>query len=417
MLLCCVIFCVVTAPAFDSAYELNQKGVMALEAGRFDEAVGYLAEALRGQGDNEVIKSNLIAAYNNAALSYDKKGDFNKARSFMQQAYELAPDAKNVRQNFAFLLTNESFRRYNENRNSDIEGLLMDSLFYDGSLAQTHMLLGQVFYDRDDYRLAREQWEKALQLDPALPDAKKKMEKLDREMADESGRFDQRNYHFKVRYEGAELWTASREILDMLENAYAETGRKFGVYPDQPLTVVIYTQEKFQSITGAEEWFAGTYDGKIRLRRSDAEGNKERLKRIVFHEYMHAFVHFLGGNGVPVWLNEGIAQCYEDMPQKPVMTEGEKRLLKERLASGAPELAAIDRMFLSRDSAADVRFAYVYAKSFVGYLIDSGWDYNIKNLLDEFKKGSSADDAFNRVYFRSVDMMHGEWRRTGFSVI
>ena len=409
---CCMVCSVVIAAALDSAFELNQKGVTALQAGRYDDAVDYLDGAFRSQSDNEVVKKNLAAAYNNAALDHGKKGNFDKARGLMQKACQLCPQEKNLRKNFAFLLTNEGFKRYNEKKNNDIEWILRESLQYDDSLAETHVLLGQMYYDRDDYRQTQEEWNKALQLDPKLSDVKKKLEKLDREMKDDYRSFDQRNYHFKVRYEGTELWTVSRDVLDTLESAYVEAGRKFGVYPDQPLTVIIYTQEKFQSVTGAGEWFAGVYDGKIRLRRSDAEGDKQRLRQIVFHEYMHAFVHYLSGNNVPVWLNEGVAQCYENMPQKPALTDGEKRFLKERLMNGEPDLVTIDRMFLSRDSEADVRFAYVYAKAFVGYLVDKGWDYNIKNLLDELKKGSTANEAFNKVLFRSIDMMNSDWRRT-----
>ncbi len=400
---------------FNSVFELNQKGVQALEAGRYEEAVNYLSEADR-EGDNTTVRRNLSAAYNKAAFYHGERGDFDKARDYMQKACALFPGEKQLRTNYAHVLTNEGFRRYNAKRTGDIEWLLRESLQYDDTVAGTHILLGQLYYDRDEYRHAKAEWQKAAQLDPGQDDVKRKLEKLGREMADENQRFDQTNYHFKVRYEGTDMWTASRDVLGLLESAYVEAGRKFGVFPDQPLTVIIYTQEKFRSVTGADEWSAGLYDGKIRLRRGDVEGDKPRLKQIVYHEYMHAFVHYLAGNNVPVWLNEGIAQCYENMPAKAALTGAEKRLLGERLSGGALGLDAVEPMFRSRYSRAEVSFAYAYAKAFVCYLIDRGWDYSIRNLLEECKKGTAVNDAFNRVYFRSLDMMHDDWKRTGLSL-
>jgi tetratricopeptide (TPR) repeat protein len=404
---CLLLFCLVTASA--SSIDDNRKGVEALQAGRFDEAINCLSDAYRDAGNNEVIKNNLAVAYNNAALDYNKKGDFDKARVLMQKAYDLDPRSAKVKRNYAFLLTNESIRRYNEKKVQDVVGLLTDALTYDDSLAETHVLLGQVYYDRDEYAGAQQHWEKALRLNPSLAALQQKLDKLNKELAGDYKLRDQEKYHFKVRYEGVEMWTASRDVLDMLEDAYNNSGRLFGVYPDQPLTVIIYTQEQFQTISGKPDWFAGLYDGKIRLRRSDVEGDKKLLRQIVYHEYMHAFVHYVAGSTVPPWLNEGIAQCYETMPDKPALDPFDKQFLKQRLANDAPAMGQIDQMFLSRDSQDDVRFAYAYSKAFVNYLIEKGWDYNIKNLLDELGKGSSADDAFNKIFFRNVQQMRDDW--------
>jgi hypothetical protein len=174
--------------------------------------------------------------------------------------------------------------------------------------------------------------------------------------------------------------------------------------------VIIYTQERFTAVSGMPDWYAGVYDGKIRIRRSDVEGDQKRLKQILCHEYLHALVHYLTGGNVPVWLNEGIAQSYETLPDKPALSAGEKSAIARRLNNGLPDTAAIEKDFVARNSQADVQFAYVYAKAFVSYLIERGWDYNLKRLLEELKGGASADDAFRAIYFRTIEQMRNDWQ-------
>lgn len=397
--------------AAGAGFESNRQGVAALDAGRYDEAIEYLSMAYRDMPQNEAIRNNLAVAYNNAALEHGKKGDFDRARDLMRKACELEPNAKNVKRNIALLLTNESIRRYGAKSGDDVVGLLTESLTYDDALAQTRVLLGQVYYDRDDYVAAKEHWEKALHIDSSLADVQKKLDKLNNELKDDYRLREQYQAHFKVRYEGDVAWAASRDVLDILENACNEAGRKFMVFPNEPLTVIIYSQQRFQSVSGTPDWIAGVYDGKIRIRQSDVDGDKKRLQQILFHEYMHALIHSLAGNKIPVWLNEGIAQCYEVMPDPPALAAPEKELLAQRLAGGVPDLSTIDRFFASQNSEADVQFAYAFSKAFVGYVIRKGWDYNLKNVLDELGKGASVEDAFTKIYFRNVEQMRDDWLR------
>ncbi|MHB9154184.1 MAG: tetratricopeptide repeat protein [Endomicrobiales bacterium] len=398
-----------TAAAAAPGFENNLYGVEALKAKKYDEAVSYLAAASREAPGNEVIKNNLVTACNAAALAYDRKGEYYKARDLMEKACLLAPDSPRIKKNFAILLVNEGFRRYNRKKNEDVIGPLKESFAYDDSLAQARALLGQAYYERDDYINAKEHWEKALSLDPALADFRKKLDKLNKELASDNALREQYHYQFKVRYDRDVAWRASREVLDMLQDAYLEAGRKLTLYPQEPLTVIIYTQEQFQSVSGMPDWFAGAYDGKIRLRQSDVEGDKQRLRQIIYHEYMHALVHYVAGNSVPVWLNEGIAQCYENMPAKAALDPAEKNLLKEKLAEGIPGLDRVEQAFAARGSETDVRLAYLYSKAFAAYIIDKGWDSSLKNLLEELKAGVSVDNAFSKIYFRQPAQMRDDW--------
>ncbi len=403
-----LLFCV--SAAYCSAVEDNSQGVAAMNAGRFDEAVQYLSAAHTEAPDDANIKNNLVIAYNNAAMDYNNKGNFDTAYHYIKKALELDPQAGPIKKNLAGILTNEAYRRYNANNGQEVIPLLKESIENNDSLAEARSLLGQAYYDNDDYPNAQEQWQRALALDPSKTVVQQKLDKLNREMETNGKLHDAGRYHFKVRYEGFEMWSASQEVLDMLEDAYNNVGWKLGTFPNEPVTVIIYTQEEFQTVLGQPDWFAGAYDGKIRLRKCDAEGDKRRLRQLVYHEYMHAYIRYVVGNNIPTWLNEGLAQCYENMPDKAEISYGEKKTVKDRLAvGGVPPMDAVDKMFHSTTSQADVNFAYAFSKIFVAYLIDKGWDINIKNMLDELHNGSNLNDAFEKIFCRSLDQMRSDW--------
>lgn len=61
--------------------------------GLWDEAVFRWEKALQSQPDS-------AALHNNLAIAYEKKGDLNRAEGEYRKAMELAPDNKQIQQNF-----------------------------------------------------------------------------------------------------------------------------------------------------------------------------------------------------------------------------------------------------------------------------------------------------------------------------
>lgn len=406
---CCVI-AGAAALAFGSAQSSNNQGIQALQAERYEEAIQLFTMAQHEAPDNRVIRENLLAAYNNAALALEKKGNFAAARRYMKQACAIDPQNSRIRNNYAALLVSQSFKLYHDKDSRSAIPLLEESLKYDDASVEAHALLAQTYYDADDYAQARRQWEKVLMLEPGRPGVREALDKLAAEVAAGGNLQDVSKLHFKVRYEGNGLWTASQRILNILEDAWNNAGWKLGVFPREPLTVIVYGQQEFNMVTGKPDWFAGIYDGKIRLRQVDVEGNEDRLRQIVYHEYMHAYVHYIAGVNVPVWLHEGIAQCYENMPARPVLRPAEKRLLEERLMRGMPTPDEVDGMIGSTTSQADVHFGYIYAKAFTDYLIRKGFDVTMRQLLEQLGRGDSLNDACARTFSRSLEQMSLDWQ-------
>lgn len=399
----------IAALAFGSAQTYNNQGVQALQAGRYEEAIQLFTAARQESPDSIVIRENLLAAYNNAALALEQKGNFATARKYLKQGCAVDPQNARIKKNYAALLVGESIKRYHAKDGRGAIPLLEESLKFDDASVDAHALLAQTYYDADDYAGARREWEKTLALEPGRPGVRAALDKLAAEVAAGGNLQDVSKLHFKVRYEGNGLWTASQRILNILEDAWNNAGWKIGVFPREPLTVIVYGQQEFSTVSGKPDWFAGIYDGKIRLRRVDVEGDEARLRQIVYHEYMHAYVHYIAGVNVPMWLHEGIAQCYEAMPARSVLNAAEKKLLKDRLARGMPRLGDVDGMIGSTTDRADVQFGYLYAKAFVDYLIRKGFDVTIRQLLEQLGQGYSFDEACARAFSRSAEQMVRDW--------
>jgi hypothetical protein len=84
-----------------------------------------------------------------------------------------------------------------------------------------------------------------------------------------------------------------------------------GTFPNEPIAVVLYTQEQFVDITRSPSWAAAAFDGRIRVPMRGALQNPAELDRILCHELTHAFVLSVAPRSVPQWLNEGLALLFE----------------------------------------------------------------------------------------------------------
>lgn len=138
--------------------------------------------------------------------------------------------------------------------------------------------------------------------------------------------------YFAVSFDGTrvELMNNVHEVLADLDTYYAEYGDLFGQRPVEngrpKIRVVFYRRAAFAEVTGLGDWAGGVFDGTIRVPVESLGDERERLRAVLRHELMHAFIHHISGGNAPAWLNEGLAQWIE----RP----GEGRALDVALARG-----------------------------------------------------------------------------------
>ena len=120
--------------------------------------------------------------------------------------------------------------------------------------------------------------------------------------------------YFEVAYDPDrdDLLYRVHEVMDLLDRAYVEMTEWFLVDPvrenGRKIRVTFYDSEEFDRVTGLGDWAGGVFDGTIRLAVDQLQHEEERWSRVARHELVHAFVRELGGDKVPGWLNEGLAQ-------------------------------------------------------------------------------------------------------------
>ncbi len=292
----------------------------------------------------------------------------------------LAADPKNAR-----LHLGAGMAAALERRDADARDEFERALTLDPKLAQARALLGQIQYRIGDRGLAIRTYETLLAMAPEDRDARATLERWQRE-ADLHDRMQQAvGSHFTVSFEGPAEAELAAEALEMLDRAYWRIGQLLGSYPAEPIGVVLYTGEQFRDITRAPSWAAGAYDGVIRVPMRGALDQREELDRVLSHEFTHALIRTLASRGVPAWLNEGLATALET---------GNLGWAEKQAAAQPPvPLRALQSGF-GRFSGAQAQLAYATSALAARRLLEEAGGFAVANLLRDLGDGVTFETAF-----------------------
>jgi tetratricopeptide (TPR) repeat protein len=203
--------------------------------------------------------------------------------------------------------------------------------------------------------------------------------------------------HFTALFEAADDESLARAVLERLEAAYTRVGNTLGVYPSQPITVVLYTREQFSDITRLADWSAAAYDGRIRVPLAGARERPGELDRVLSHEFVHAVVAMLGGRTVPAWVNEGLATVLEPAgaaDAEPPLPRTDQRL----------PLSTLHRSFVGL-SRRDAEAAYASSARAVRHLIEHQGAAAVVALLEDLSRGA----PFARAFHQHLEMPYEEF--------
>lgn len=286
-----------------SAY--NNEGVEAFNAGNFELAISLLEQAYALAPDSTIVQRNLCNAYQGKANELGLKKDFRRALPLLEKAIQVDPGNHSPR------IQAGSYYLNIGDVNAAIRHLEEAIRIKPGEL-NAHELLGQAYYMDNDLSSARAQWEYVLEMDPARTDLRQRYEKAFREESVEYDFNRWKSRHFRISYPPDVPAVTRTYVSSILDRAYIDIGRMLGgVYPPPPIQVVLYTADQFAEATQMEGHIGAVYDGKIRSPLTDANGqwlSEEELERRLVHEYVHVVVRTLAGDGVPWWVNEGLAE-------------------------------------------------------------------------------------------------------------
>jgi tetratricopeptide (TPR) repeat protein len=392
----------------EEAVRLNKLGIQHLEAGRFREAIDAFLEARDKLPDSANIKKNLATAFSHLGVDHLKSGRYADAARALGQASGLDPENSHIdyyRGVLAFKRGDyrESIRR--------LEACLKKKP--DNRAAWE--TLGHGYYRLDRLKETIAAWEKVLSLEPSGHSALKRyLKRVRAELGFKEITVAGRSRHFRVKADQSRFGVeaVAGEVLRYLEDGYDKVCADLGFYPAEVVTVVLYTNEDFQRVTGTHHWVGGTFDGaRIRLKVRDFHAHRDAIRRTLIHELTHMVVHRLaGGARVPAWINEGFARVEEGVSAK----EADGTLAR---MGGKQALFALEKLeppFTRLKSVTDARRAYAQSCSFAHYLVIShstrGVGRFIKGLRDSPRGGVSA--AFKKAFGIELDEAFKRWKAT-----
>ncbi len=233
----------------------------------------------------------------------------------------------------------------------------------------------------------------ALQRDDALIAL---LMKLDQEIHVQRSYDNARTANFTILFDGYEHDEIKHAVLGILKEAYAEVGKALSYFPAEPITVILYTGKDFADVTRAPEWVGGMFgqlDGKIRVPVQGIAGPERLLRRVLYHEYVHALLHSLAP-GTPMWLHEGLAQY---LSGERGVSVGQVIPLS-RLIGGFP------------NDARAATAAYMVSLQAVSDLIDERGMAAMRRLLNELDSGKGIEEAFAAAYGQSFSRWAASWR-------
>lgn len=374
-LLLCLLLSLFFSGALLAYVHDNNRAVKLLEAGQFSEGLALLKEAQQNQPYDAVMRENLSVAYQAVAQRLVAKRRYEDAQELLAEAQQF-DDTKRL----FWMLRGYSLLRLKKYDEAEVD--LLEAQVMGEPDANIYHLLGQVYYNTDRMYEAFDALESAELYDSDNHAIKQMLEKVRRELAVEKEMDKEYGSHFVITFEGSENSGLGDEVLDALEEAYNWIGSQLDHYPDQRVTVILYTRQQFTDLTDSPEWSGGLYDGKIRLPVGGISTVNTRVQALLYHEYMHVVVRDIVGSRVPAWLNEGLAEVAE----RSVSNAPVKILPLAKQQDKLIPFKTLERSFQNLNGM-QVTLAYEQSYDLVQFLIDRyGW-HNVRDLLFALGQG------------------------------
>lgn len=200
------------------------------------------------------------------------------------------------------------------------------------------------------------------------------------------------NQHFRVYHHPEEAINVA-ELLQELERVKPDLEEKLDVsLPRPPRIFVVSSQDEFDRATGGRlpAWSQGVsfpLNGTIVLKSPSFSEDIATFHRTAVHELVHLMIGIKAGNGIPRWLNEGLAQLLSgEGPGKPMVH------LSRALWSGKLiPLVSIENVDSFPHGQANL--AYLQSYNATEFLLKQyGWDV-LRELLTRLGRGTHWNEA------------------------
>jgi len=377
---------IVPATCVASTNQQVEAAITLIEQKEYTQALELLHE-LEVSIPNPDQMSNLLAfAYLGRGYQLLSAGDFSAARESFSEGRRYDEDDVRFWQGEAMTL-------FKQGQYAESASLLDQALGLAPQNADVYHLLGQAYYADGRMAEALDALTRSGELGGGT-DVAELLEKVRREWQVEQEMGQEVRGHFQLSFvDGGQTDALATDILETLEDAYAELGSDLAYYPDVRVPVLLYSRRDFSVLTNSPDWAGAVYDGKIRLPLGGMHHMTDQLAAMLYHEYMHVVVHYLANRHVPVWLNEGLAELSGRRIYALPMVALHRAAEDNRLIGW--DILARPFTGLADDK---VRLAYEQSYSLVNFMVDQfGW-HKMTELLQRLGKRQGWQTAIAEVY-------------------
>jgi hypothetical protein len=367
------------APPSRERPEVSHGAASIVHDGAIDEqALARLDAAAAGGSADDRVRA-AVAESEAGHFEFDQ-GHLEEAFAHAERAAELGPTQVSFLLDLAYL---------HLQRSEDAAAL--EVLERAGRLApdspDVAKLTGWADYALNRLPQAVAEWKRAQQIH-ADPEVANALEKAERDLAAESDFREGQSAHFDLRYYGGAAPELSRAILQLLEADFQEEASVLDYTPQEPIGVVLYTNQAFSDITRAPSWVGALNDGRIRVPVQGLEAVTPELARVLRHELAHSFITQKTRGRSPTWVQEGVAQWIDGS----LSSNSAAMLVSLYDSHQDPSLSALEGGWMDHDNEF-AGVAYAWSLAVVEAIVAAGGPGDVDRLLDKITTEPSTEAA------------------------
>jgi len=384
--------------------ELNESAIQKMNAGNLDGAQIDLLQALVYSNQNPQVRKNLgVLYYEKGVRAYKKKKDYQEARRFLKQALEISPKNENYRRAYANALLVEADLRGRKGQMQRALELFKEAAEFDPTNLSAWVRASNYAWETHQLELARRYLQKAKEISPT----DRNVRVLEKKLAEGSVLAKEDTMvseHFVLASDSEYIRTlGSHRIFYDLEEAFNAVSYKLSLYPKHKITVHFYPLKDFHEHWKVSRRVTAFYDGKVRIPYMNQETPVEVMRPIIMHELTHAFLDDIARQGLPHWLEEGLAQWVEGKE----LDESKKNIiLSYERNNKSPSIAKLDGALAGKDA-----LAYIKSYSIVKYLIENHGIWQLKKMIEFYDRRQSLDNELKKYFNSDSITIEGGWLR------
>ncbi len=379
-------------------YSLRQRAASAWNRHDPAGALQALGRAWQVLPELPALRQELALAHARIGESLYRAGDTDAALSAFQRAQELDTTRLDFRRAWTAILVMRGRAAEADGRPLSALGDYRRAIEIDSRSVEAHLLIGRLYYQREDFELARHHLRQARTLaSTAVRGLDELLARVEREQAATPAYATAEIDGFIVRFQGTPRHDLFYRILPSLRDARDRAARAVGRRSVQPITVIFYTGNAITRAAAVPDWAAGVFDGKVRLREGEVDRNPRYLERILRHEVGHAVLEEAVAGRAPAWVHEGLATWLEDERwDRPSWADGYVAAIR---AGRSHPLPTLERPFATLPADSDVLLAYAEAAAAIRYIGINHGEHALSDLVTLLAAGRTAPEAVDSITF------------------